>query len=127
MSILPLSDPGSPPWPDLLQAAPILILYKDSLFCISSLFSGFSIRAFSSANPDLPIFQVDVIGQRDLSSRIAQDLQILHQSPQAIMVAEGRPVWAASHGGITARALEQALANAKTAKGATRPSAQADR
>ena len=113
MPILRLNDPGTMPWPDLLGSAPILILYKHSSVCLYSLLSRFSILGFSTAHPDLPIFWIDVIDQRDFSSRIAEDLLVLHQSPQAIMVAGGCPVWTASHGGLTVRAMEQALADAR--------------
>jgi bacillithiol system protein YtxJ len=41
---------------------------------------------------------------------VAVTTGVRHQSPQAILLRDGRAVWNGSHGGITAEALERALA-----------------
>ena len=55
------------------------------------------------------VFLVKVIEARPLSNAIADRLHIPHQSPQMILVRNGLPLWDASHGGITANALDNAL------------------
>ncbi len=50
---------------------------------------------------------LDVIHHRDLSNWIAQHFGIRHESPQALVVRNGRDVWATSHSGITAAALRK--------------------
>ena len=46
---------------------------------------------------------------RPVSNEIAQRLQVQHETPQAILVKEGREVWHASHFSITSTALEEAI------------------
>ncbi|MCL6516274.1 bacillithiol system redox-active protein YtxJ [Alicyclobacillus sp.] len=52
---------------------------------------------------------VKVIESRPVSNRIAEDLEVTHQSPQAILVRDGRAVWNASHWDITAARLQEAI------------------
>jgi bacillithiol system protein YtxJ len=60
-------------------------------------------------HPDVPVCLVDVIGQRPLSREIAGRLSIAHESPQAILLRSGTPVWHASHFGVTAEAMAREL------------------
>jgi bacillithiol system protein YtxJ len=46
---------------------------------------------------------------RDLSQEIEERTGIRHESPQAIILRKGQPVWHASHWKITAEAVERAL------------------
>lgn len=58
------------------------------------------------------IYLVKVIESRPVSNQIAADVGVEHQSPQMILVREGRACWDASHGAIGGRAIEGALASA---------------
>ncbi len=62
-----------------------------------------------------PIGVVDVARHHDLGQTVARVTRVRHQSPQAIVVRGGRAVWHASHFGITARAVNQALMAARDA------------
>lgn len=57
----------------------------------------------------MPVYWVDVIGSRPLSRVIASRLGIDHESPQAILLRSGTPVWHDSHSGVTAGAIARAL------------------
>ena len=46
---------------------------------------------------------------RDVSLEIATRTGVEHQSPQAIILRNGKAVWSASHWRITSAAVEQAL------------------
>jgi bacillithiol system protein YtxJ len=46
---------------------------------------------------------------RPLSNEIAERTGVRHESPQAIVLRAGKPVWTASHYDITAAAVEQAV------------------
>ncbi|MEX2355474.1 MAG: bacillithiol system redox-active protein YtxJ [Thermaerobacterales bacterium] len=46
---------------------------------------------------------------RDLSTEVSKRLQVRHESPQAILIKQGRAQWHASHGAVTVQALRQAL------------------
>ena len=54
---------------------------------------------------------VTVQTHRAVSNAIAQKLGIRHETPQALLVKDGRVVWSASHFGVTAAAVEDALRN----------------
>lgn len=52
---------------------------------------------------------VKVIESREVSNRIAADLDIKHQSPQAILLRDGVPTWDRSHWHITQDSLKEAF------------------
>jgi bacillithiol system protein YtxJ len=68
------------------------------------------VSVFADAHPGVPVFLVDVKEQRGLSQQIAAELRLPHESPQVILVVDGRPLWNASHGGVTGQAMDRALA-----------------
>jgi len=113
--IQPLADDTPDGWPAVLQATPLLLLFKHSPLCGASGVSHDRVTDFADAHPDLPIFLIDVIAQRELSGRIAAALGVGHESPQVILIRDGQPVWNRSHFRITRDALETAVARARTA------------
>ncbi|HSB70340.1 MAG TPA: monothiol bacilliredoxin BrxC family protein [Candidatus Methylomirabilis sp.] len=68
------------------------------------------VQEFVRRRLGVPVFLVDVLSQRPLSRRIAADLGIRHESPQAILLRAGRPLWHASHYDVTADALAKEVA-----------------
>jgi len=87
-----------------------VLLFKHSLTC------PISARAFSEfqfyleqADPRVSYNLIKVQKARDVSNEAAARLRIEHESPQAILVSNGREVWNASHFAITASALEHAI------------------
>jgi len=113
--IQPLDDDRKPGWPTVLRTAPLLLLYKHSPWCGASMISERRIRDFSAAHPDLPVYLIDVIEQRELSARIAATLGVGHESPQVILVRDGAPVWNTSHFRITRETIEDAIVRARAA------------
>lgn len=85
------------------------LIFKHSPTCGRSTRAYSEVSLFADAHPDLPVFLVDVLAQRGLSQQIAVELRLRHASPQVILVADGQPLWNASHGGVTAQAIERAL------------------
>ena len=53
---------------------------------------------------------VTVQTHRAVSNAVAQKLGIRHETPQALLIREGRVVWSASHFRVTAAAVENAIA-----------------
>ena len=45
---------------------------------------------------------LDLLNHRDISNRIAADMLVEHQSPQVIVVHEGKSIYDASHQGVSA-------------------------
>lgn len=90
--------------------APVALLYKHSETCPISAMALREVAHVATAHPDLPVYVVDVLAQRGLARGIAARLDIRHESPQAILLRDGEPVWHASHFRVTAQAVGERLA-----------------
>jgi monothiol bacilliredoxin len=54
---------------------------------------------------------VTVQTHRAVSNAIAQRLGVRHETPQALLIKDGRVVWSASHFRVTAAAVDDAIRN----------------
>lgn len=89
--------------------APVLI-FKHSSACP---ISGRANRQLSKldAPEDPPVYRVVVQEARDVSSAIASELDVSHETPQTIVLVDGEAVFDASHYEITAEALREAVSS----------------
>jgi monothiol bacilliredoxin len=91
-----------------------VLLFKHSLTCP---ISSRAYREFKShlEEPDSRVSYNLIIVQeaRRVSDEVAKKLGIRHESPQALLVRNGRSVWDASHYDITAEGLSRAIEQAK--------------
>jgi bacillithiol system protein YtxJ len=55
---------------------------------------------------DLPLYFLDLIKYRELSSKIALDFQVHHESPQLLLIKDGECVLDLSHGEVS---VEEAM------------------
>ncbi len=53
--------------------------------------------------PETPIYFLDLIQFRSLSNLIAEQLNVVHQSPQLILVENGNSIYHASHSSINSK------------------------
>jgi bacillithiol system protein YtxJ len=53
---------------------------------------------------------VRVIEERPISLALAEKVNVRHESPQALVIKDGKALWNASHRGVTAAALTEAIA-----------------
>ena len=89
---------------ELSKEKPVAI-YKHSTRCsISSMALNRLERAWSNGEGIEPFF-LDLISYRDLSQKIAHDLDVQHESPQIILLKHGKPVYNASHMDISFKDL----------------------
>lgn len=88
------------------SAGGLVVLYKHSDRCFWCHRSLSQVERFAETHPDVPVYIVDVLRQRELSLDIAEKLGVRHESPQAIVLQEGQPAWNGSHRSVTATALE---------------------
>lgn len=65
--------------------------------------------ATETAGADFTLLEVQ--NARPLSRAVAETTGIRHQSPQAILLRDGKAVWSASHFNITADSLTEASAD----------------
>jgi len=90
---------------------PILI-FKHSTRCIISAMVLRELEANAEKLTELGHwYYLDLIANRDCSNKIAQELKVVHQSPQLIIVRNGVVLWDASHQAITPETILDALAN----------------
>jgi len=90
-----------------------VLLFKHSLTC------PISARAFrqfkehlEEAVPDVSYKLITVQSARSVSNEAEERLGIQHETPQAILVRNGQPVWNASHFDITAETIQEAIQSA---------------
>ena len=57
-----------------------------------------------------PIGLIDVRVAREVTAELARRTGVRHESPQVLLLRDGRAVWSASHGAVRAEAVERALA-----------------
>ena len=90
------------------QKKPV-VFFKHSTQCSRSAVAHDEVQKFASRHPDVPCGMVLVIEDRELSESMEERFGVRHESPQAIVVSNGKPVWHASHLRVTAKALEDAI------------------
>jgi bacillithiol system protein YtxJ len=95
----------------LLAGDSPVLLFKHSTRCGMSAAAARRIEAFLIAEPELPVVwaRIPVVEERALSVWLAEHLSVRHQSPQLILLIDGRAVWDASHHGINADEIIAAL------------------
>lgn len=87
--------------------APV-ILFKHSTTCPISAHAHRQMSRLDRA-VSAEIALVVVQKARAVSNQVAERTGLRHESPQAIVLRGGRPVWSASHFDITAEAVEGAV------------------
>jgi len=70
---------------------------------------GMSPRAARAVEPRYAMVTVQT--HRAVSNAVAQQLGVRHETPQALLIRDGRVVWSASHFRVTASAVETAIRN----------------
>ena len=63
---------------------------------------------FNSAD-SVETYFLDLIAYRDVSNEIATRFQVVHQSPQVLLIKEGKSVYNASHSDIDAQELKSKI------------------
>lgn len=110
-AVEPLTRPEK--WQELRTRPGRALVFKHSSTCpiSAAVHDRFLAWAAALTADHVALYEVLVIEDRSLSQRIAADLGVEHQSPQAILLEDGRAVWHASHWAITGERLDAALAN----------------
>ncbi|MEY8848681.1 bacillithiol system redox-active protein YtxJ [Psychroserpens sp. XS_ASV72] len=83
------------------------VIFKHSTRCgISSMVLNQFVDAYDlELNFDL--YYLDLLSYRDVSNEVGYRFQVMHQSPQLLIIKNGNTVWHASHGAINNIQLEQ--------------------
>jgi bacillithiol system protein YtxJ len=87
-----------------------VLLFKHSRTCGISCEALDELHAHvETADPQAVYKLITVQSHRGLSVQAAKRLGIRHETPQAILLRDGRPVWTASHFRITKQQLDQVV------------------
>jgi len=87
-----------------------VVIYKHSLRCGVSSAAKRALDQDWDLQPDeLKPYYLDVIGSRSLSDRVAQQFKVRHESPQIMLIRNGKVIYTNSHWQISVNALREAL------------------
>ena len=86
------------------------LLFKQSTTCPVSANAFEEFQQFLKENSeDLAAYFVTVRESRPVSNKIAEDLGVVHQSPQIILIKDNEAIWDTSHMNITVDTIKEAL------------------
>lgn len=84
-----------------------VLIFKHSTRCsISRMALKNFEKEFDLEEKIAPYF-LDLLNHRDISNEIANRFEVVHQSPQLIVIKNGKAIYAASHSDIDATILER--------------------
>ena len=90
--------------------ARLVLLFKHSLTCGTSAQAHDELVAHLSEGRHATQHAiVTVQTHRDVSDEVATRLDVRHETPQALLIREGRVVWEVSHFNVTADTIKDAI------------------
>ncbi|RZJ68181.1 MAG: bacillithiol system redox-active protein YtxJ [Flavobacterium sp.] len=80
-----------------------VVIFKHSTRCGISKMSlkGFE-KEYNIPESDAKFYFLDLLNHRDISNAIAEKFNVYHESPQLILIRNGKAVFHSSHGDISA-------------------------
>ncbi|RAV28728.1 bacillithiol system redox-active protein YtxJ [Sinomicrobium soli] len=86
---------------------PVLI-FKHSTRCGISRMAYKNFEREMDAGAPVKLYYLDILNHRDVSGAVAERFGVIHESPQLLLLRNGKVVYNESHGAITAgKLLEQ--------------------
>lgn len=84
-----------------------VVIFKHSTRCsISRMALKNFEREYNLEESEVAPYFLDLLEHRDISNEIAQKFQVIHQSPQLLLIKNGKSVYDVSHSEIDAEALK---------------------
>jgi bacillithiol system protein YtxJ len=92
-----------------------IVLFKHSISCGLSAGAKYRLEEdWDQLNSDIDFYYLDLITYREVSNKIASQFEITHQSPQIIIISEGKAIYNTSHHRISISDLNEALSQSIT-------------
>ena len=82
-------------------------IFKHSTRCSISRFALKQFENEYNLEDKVDLYYLDLLNHRDISNEIANRFQVMHQSPQLLLIKNGVAVYNASHSDIQAEFLEK--------------------
>ncbi|NMH26267.1 bacillithiol system redox-active protein YtxJ [Flavobacterium solisilvae] len=87
-----------------------IVIFKHSTRCsISRMAWNQFQKEFTIPDDKMSLYYLDLLVYREISNAIAERFGIIHQSPQIIVIKDGKAIFDTSHESIDAKKLEQYL------------------
>jgi len=87
-----------------------VFLFKHSTTCGISLGAKTRLEEWKIDPKEVNFYYLDLLTYRPISNKIAEVLDVVHQSPQVILLKDGKAIWSTTHHAISAEAVKDALA-----------------
>jgi bacillithiol system protein YtxJ len=88
------------------------LFFKHSTRCSISIMALSRLeQRWNIAPEDCDLYFIDLLNHRDVSNELAAQTNIVHQSPQAILVRNGEVIYTATHGDIDADEMAKILSH----------------
>lgn len=84
-----------------------IVIFKHSTRCSISRFALKQFENEYSLEDKIDLYFLDLLNYREVSNEIANRFQVVHQSPQLLIIKNGVAVYDASHSEIQAEVLEK--------------------
>lgn len=85
------------------------VIFKHSTRCSISRFALKQFEKEYESNDNVDAYFLDLLEHRDISNEIASRFQVMHQSPQLLLIKNGKSVYDVSHDAIDAKDLAERL------------------
>lgn len=107
---IPLSSLGQLDEIDKKSQAKTQVIFKHSTTCgISRMVMNMFNDGYDFSEEQLDLYYLDLHAYREVSNEVGYKFQVMHQSPQLLVVKNGTAVAHASHGAITEVELSKYL------------------
>ena len=84
------------------------VIFKHSTRCgISRMVMNQFVSAYNLTETDLDLYYLDLLSYRDVSNEVGYKFQVIHESPQILVIKNGVVVAHDSHGAINEIELEK--------------------
>lgn len=86
-----------------------VVIFKHSTRCSVSRMALKQFENEFDLADEVDTYFLDLISNRDVSNEIANRFQVIHQSPQLVLIKEGKSIYDASHSDIDTEELKKIL------------------
>ncbi|MBL4651831.1 MAG: bacillithiol system redox-active protein YtxJ [Flavobacteriales bacterium] len=89
-----------------------ILIFKHSTRCSVSFLAKKNIESDWNINSEtLPTYYLDLIQYRGVSNQLAETFDVMHESPQILLIADGICRYFASHSQISVKEIENQITN----------------
>lgn len=87
-----------------------VVIFKHSTSCaISAMAWSRMQRGWNIPADDVPVYYLDLLKHRELSNEVSETLGVKHESPQVLVLEDGKCVYHASHNEISPALIVEEL------------------